>query len=188
MNQYKIIINEVELDTYEDDVISLNYQIDDILDITKRNANYSKTITLPGTSFNNKFFKQIFDVNIDNISFNPVVKLPATITIGDNTIMKGSLQLLNIIINQKSIEYEVVITGLLRNILIDITELSLRDIDLSEYNHIRNQPNIVNSWTYNIKSWGNNIQYGGPGNGYVYPYIINGNSSSIWNTLHIELE
>lgn len=185
MNQYKIIVNQNELDTYEDDIISLNYQIDDILDVTKRSTNYSKTITLPGTPFNNKFFKQIFDVNIDNITFNPLIKLPAIITIGDNTVMNGSLQLLNIVINQRNVEYEVVITGLLRNILLDITELSLRDIDLSEYNHIRTQDNIVNSWTYNIKNWGVDTQYGGPGTGYVYPYIINGNSSSIWNTLLI---
>ena len=67
MNDFIIRAGDTELNTFDDISVSLNYQIDDILDIEKRNTNFSKTITLPGNPNNNLFFKQIFDVNIDNI-------------------------------------------------------------------------------------------------------------------------
>ena len=69
MNKYIIEANGKPLDTFDDFNISLNYQIEDIMDITKRKTNFSKTIELPGTKNNNLFFQQIFDVNIDNIKF-----------------------------------------------------------------------------------------------------------------------
>ena len=54
-NQYKLVVGGKELDTFEDLGISLNYQIEDIIDITKRKTNYSKTIELPGTPINNNY-------------------------------------------------------------------------------------------------------------------------------------
>lgn len=179
MNNFQIIAQGKILDTYDDVAISLNYQIEDILDITKRNSSYSKTIKIPGTPTNNKFFKRIFQVDIDQAFFNPNVKIDSTLRIGDNIIMTGSLQLVDIIKNNKLVEYEIVVTGVLKNILFDFGDLSLRNLDLSEYNHTRSKTNIQNSWTYQVKSFGNTINVGEPGRGYVYPYIINGNSSDV---------
>lgn len=184
MNTFQIIAAKTTLDTYDDIDISLNFQIDDILDITKRNSSYSKTIKVPGTANNNKFFKRIFDVNIDAAFFNPVKKIYCELRIGDNQIITGDLQLIDIIINNKKVDYEIVITGQLKSILTDFGDLTLRNLDLSEYNHTRSQQNIQNSWTYNIKNQGVDTQYGEPGTGYVYPYIINGNSTDIYDRLY----
>jgi hypothetical protein len=135
--------NGTILDTYGDIDISINYQIDDILDITKRNTTWTKTITLPGTSENNKFFKHIYDVNIDNITFNPAKRIPVLIRIGTNDVLKGFMQLMNVIIENKQIDYEVSIAGSFRNIITTIADYGLGQIDLKEYNHTRTQESII---------------------------------------------
>ena len=155
MNKYFIISDGIELDTYEEIDISLNYQIDDIMNIEKRKTNFSKTIKLPGTPKNNKFFKHIFEVNIDNINFNVNKSIKSTIRIGDNQIFSGFLQLMNFTIKNKEVIYECSISGDLKNILTNLSDYTLRDLDVSEYNHTRDRANIIDTWDYKIKSFSN---------------------------------
>lgn len=184
MNKFTVLADGKQLDTYDNIAVSFNYQIEDILDITKRTTNYSKTITLPGTPFNNQFFKQIFDVNVDTISFNVKKSIPANINIGEQTVMTGVLQLLNIIVNQDAVDYEIVIMGQFKNVLNEFGELTLRNIDLSEYNHTRSKETIQSSWTYDIYRNGSLITNAEPGEGYVYPYIIYGNNQDTSNRMY----
>jgi hypothetical protein len=179
MNKFSVVADGKQLDTYDNIAVSFNYQIEDILDITKRTTNYSKTITLPGTPFNNKFFKQIFDVNIDTITFNVKKSIPASINIGEQSVMTGVLQLLNIIVNQDAVDYEVVVMGQFKNILNEFGELTLRNIDMSEYNHIRSKATIQSSWVYDVYKNGSLINNSAGGDGYVYPYIVYGNNQDI---------
>ncbi|MTV59185.1 hypothetical protein GM547_14165, partial [Streptococcus pneumoniae] len=62
------------LDLMDDVPVSLNYAIADIKDPSKRNGAFSKTIKLPGSATNNKFFEHIYDVNVVTNSFNPNLK------------------------------------------------------------------------------------------------------------------
>lgn len=185
MNEYIVVAGGTDLDTYDDLAVSLNYQIDDILDPTKRSTSFSKTIELPGTPKNNKFFKQIFDVNIDNINFNPALRIPGSIRVGDNEVLTGSLQLLKINNDQGAISYEVAIAGDLKSIISSFQEYSLNSLDLSEWDHYRNTDEVIQSWTYRVKHYGQYQQYGGPGQGYVYPYIVNGNSTDIYDRVEL---
>jgi len=184
MNRFTIVANGKELDTYDNISVSFNYQIEDILDITKRTTNYSKTITIPGTPFNNEFFKRIFDVNIDTITFNVKKAIPAVVNIGEQTVMTGVLQLLNIVVNQDAVDYEIVIMGQLKNILNEFGELTLRNIDMSEFNHIRSKSNIQSSWDYDVIRNNNLITNSSPGLGYVYPYITYGKNQDVSNRLY----
>ena len=180
-NQFKIYANNVALDTYEEFSISLNYQITDITDIGKRSTSFSKTIIIPGTKINNEFFKNIFELNVDlsTTSYNPKIAIPCQILIGDEMVFQGNMQLLQIITNHKLVEYEIIITGILKNILYNFGDYYLQDLDLSEYNHTRSIPVITNSWDYIIQK--NNASYNavGLGEGYVYPFINYGNSQNI---------
>jgi hypothetical protein len=185
MNEFKIIAGGEELDTYESIPVSFNYQIDDILDIEKRNTNFSKTISLPGTSGNNLFFKQIFDVNVDNINFNPNIKIPAQVDIGGNTVLIGNLQLLDIVVNNEEVSYEVAIFGELKNIINEFGDKTLKDLDFSEFDHTRDKQTIQQSWYYEIAVNGNIENLDKEGRGYVYPYIVNGNSSNIYDRAYI---
>ena len=183
---FQLISNGIQLDTNDNINVSLNYMLDDVLDISKRNTSFSKTITLPGSPINNKYFKHIFDVNVDNINFNVNRKIPAVIRNGDAELMSGDLQLINIKINNEEISYEVVVAGLLKNIINEAADYTLRNLDFSFYDHYRTKDSIQKSWSYiNNVADGSTIDYGVPGQGYVYPYIINGRSTNIDNTLYI---
>jgi hypothetical protein len=108
MNNFNLLVKYpqeadfVALDIDDEFNISLNYQIEDILDISKRVTSYSKTVTLPGTQKNNIFFKSVFDVNINNISFNPTKRVGVIVTVTDSEVFRGDLQLINIKINSYS--------------------------------------------------------------------------------------
>ena len=184
MNKYVITANGKPLDTFDDFNISLNYQIEDIMDITKRKTNFSKTIELPGTKNNNLFFQQIFDVNIDNINFNPNLRIPANIRIGDNEILVGNLQLVNIINENEDIRYEVVVAGTLKDIINSFQDYYISDLDYSEYNHTRNRQNIINSWTHLLHINGLQQQVES-GRGYVYPYIVTGGNDNITDNWYV---
>jgi len=177
INQFKIVSLGKVLDTYDDIDISLTYQIDDIEDITVKKSSFSKTIILPGTPVNNEYFKNIFDVNIDisQTSYNPKKALPVQVLIGDEQIFTGNIQLLNVITNQKQVDYEVVITGVFKNIMIGFADYFLNQLNLDEYDHYRNVNTITNSWD-NIISIGSPLSaiQSTPGTGYIYPIIVNG--------------
>jgi hypothetical protein len=184
MNRFSVIAAGRTLDTYDDLSVSINYQVEDILDITKKTTNFSKTITLPGTPTNNQFFKQLFEVNIDTITFNPKKSIPCRISIGEQDVLIGNLQLLNINVIDNAVDYEVVVVGQLKNIVNEWGELTLQNLDLSEYNHDRSKTNITNSWSYTIKKFGQDVFNGIGGDGYVYPYIIYGQYNDTYDKLY----
>ena len=189
INSFQLITDTAILDTYGKDDISLNYQIEDILDITKRSTNWSKTITIPGTPTNNQFFEYMYDVNVETITFNPIKRTPCVIRVGSTDVFNGYLQLMNVVVNNGLIEYEVSLAGAFKNLLTQISDYGMDKLDLSEYDHIRNRANIINSWDYNIYKSGVLFNTGGANNvdggqGYVYPFIINGNNETpneTWN-------
>jgi hypothetical protein len=183
--RYEIVTPQGSLDVLYDYDISLNYSINDILDLGKAKTAYSKTIVLPGTTNNNKFFKQIFEVNVDNISFNPKKKIPTLIRVGGSDLLDGYLQLLNISITNKDIEYEVNVVGKLSNLFNNIGDLTLNTIDLSEYDHTRTSQNVINSWSYKIFKNGSLIT-SETGDGYVYAYIVRGNNLDIESKMYID--
>lgn len=185
MNKYEILTNKGPLDTYGSDSLSFNYSIKDILDITTRTNGYSKTISLPGTPTNNEFFAFIYDVNIDNITFNPLKRIQVTVSIDGNIIINGYMQLLNIQNINGNISYDVTIFGTLKNLITSFGDNVLTSLSLKEYNHTRNQTTIKNSWEYKVPVNGTITNFGKAGDGFVYPYIINGNSQDIKDNLYV---
>jgi len=182
---FKILTSQGELDTDSNILdVSLNFAVDDIIDISKRNTSYTKSITLPGTQNNNLFFKNIYNVNIDSRTFNPAKKISAEILVGSSIVMKGFLQLIEINNVNRNITYIIQIAGTLDNFITSASESTLSNLNLSRFNHIRSQDNIKKSWDgYNIVN--NTVVKNGDGNGYFYPYIINGNSKDITNNWYI---
>ncbi len=165
----KIYINNEQIDLKEDVSIPLNFNIADIREPEKRSTTWSKTVILPGSTFNNELFSNIWNVNAVinstgtvNFSpnFNPNLKAQAEITYNEAIQFKGICQLLNVNVTDKyEIEYEVAFFGELQNVYQFFTNGYLRDVDLSEYNHTLDKDNQVTSWSAPI------------GIGYVYPMI-----------------
>ena len=156
----KIQLLDSKIDLANEIGFGLNYSIDDIRNVEKKNTNYSKTITLAGSDNNNTILGGLFDVNADFTYFNPNIKTPAKIVVNSEVVIDGFLQLKSIE-TQGKIVYKCVINSNAVDFFTDIKEKELSELDFSDYNHVYNQTSIENSW--------NNTR------GYVYPLLYKRN-------------
>jgi hypothetical protein len=165
MNQNRLVINQVaganiveyELDLYDNVSIPITKSIIDIQNIAERKSDFSKTITLPGTSNNNNIFSNIFNLarSVQNDEtynfapdFNPSLKADAILYKNGIVQLQGYLQLTNInVLDDYEIEYEIIIIGKTANLFQDLGDKKLNELDLSAFNHDWTFANMVTSWT-----------------------------------------
>jgi hypothetical protein len=166
------------LDLLGDLPVSLNYAIADIKEPSKRNGAFSKSIKLPGTPTNNKFFEHTYDVNVSTNKFNPNLKTPCYVLQDSIEVFRGYLRLREIeveLVNDiQKITYEATILGDNQDLFGVIGDSKLQDLDMSAYNHTYNRVNQVASWTAPT------------GSGYVYPLIDYGYNSFLTNSFNVE--
>tara|TARA_R110001606_G_scaffold221350_1_gene369073 strand:- start:12102 stop:15602 length:3501 start_codon:yes stop_codon:yes gene_type:complete len=163
--------NQVSLDLNKDSIsIALQYSIDDIRNIDKKNSNYSKTITLPGTDKNNITFGNLFDVNSSFDIFNPNKRVSALVLVDSTPVIEGFLQLRNVIklnnadLQGNKIEYNVVVFDDTIDFMQTIGDKLIRgnadiadDLDFSDLDHTYNSTNIEDAWDNHI--WSDVYQY-----------------------------
>jgi hypothetical protein len=157
----------------------LTFAVDDVKEFGSRNTNFSKTIVLPGTARNNKVFGNVFELQgaspynptLPNVltNYNAAKSAEAVLFQGNVQVFKGVLRILEIIIDKKSVEYEVAIFGELGGLISELGNKKLEDINftpyLSEYELEYSIDNITDSWdTIN-------------GTGFYWPLIDYGNYS-----------
>ena len=180
----EIYIEDYRLDLVQDISTEFTYTIDDITDFGSKNTSYSKTISITGTATNNKIFGFIFDLgnanDFDNslpnvnYNFNASKQANCKIFIDKIQIFKGTLRILEIVIDDKTIEYQCSVFGELGGFITALGNKRLTDLDFSEYDHDYNATNIKASWdTIN-------------GSGYFYPLIDYGNVST--DKINFEVE
>ena len=164
------------LDTYEGIKYPFNYAIGDVRDITKRNIDFSKTLKLPASKNNNKFFEYYYNVNVQSGSFDVNKKEFITVEEEGVVVFKGFLQLLSVNVNQDNTYYEAVVFSSFRNILDIVEGLDLNDLDFSEYNHPYTEASFFASQesprrNYRYYNEGGALTNVDDGYGYTYPYI-----------------
>ena len=143
--------------------IPMTFSIADIRNPEKRNASYSKTVSIPGSKYNDKVFSDIFEISGDS-TFNPNKKSKCIVLQDGLEIFNGVLQLTNIVRTSvsyndyDSITYEVNLIGRLADIFLELGDSFLTDLDLSEYNHAWNRTNVENSWVGIVKKNGSPFQ------------------------------
>jgi len=145
----------------QDADMNIVYQLSDVREPDKRNANYVRKFKLPGTKNNNAIFTSMFENGYTisdtdpsysqiQMSYNPNLKLNAQVTLNNNIFFEGSLQLNKVLKkDNKLIGYEVTIYGTLGDFFGDIGDASMTQLDISEYNHYLTRDNIVYSWNTN---------------------------------------
>lgn len=173
----ELFIEGQPVDISENFSTLISYAIDDIREFGTKNSSVSKTIILPGTKRNNKIFGNIFDVSAGNdydpaqsnsgINFNAAVAASAYLFQDNIQVMKGVMQMMEIVKDNGFIEYEVFITGELGGFAAKMGNKKLEDLDWSARNHTFSIANIVNSWNDASN-----------GSGYYYPLIDYGAVSS----------
>lgn len=171
----EIFIENKPLDITEGISSLITFSIDDVKDFASRNTAFSKTISLPGTSNNNFLFGHIFDARVSNLydstsdnvetNFNPSVSARCIILQDHVQVFKGTLRLLEIVINEGVPEYEVAVFGELGGLISAIGNKKIEELNFSAYDHTYNTTNIINSWAATF------------GTGYYYPLIDYGGVS-----------
>ena len=179
----EIYIEEQKIDLLQDISTEFTYAIDDVSEFGSRNTSFSKTISIPGTANNNLVFGYIFELNnanftdntLPNVGYNFNVSKQANckIFIDKVQIFKGTLRILEIVIDKETIEYQCSVFGELGGFITTLGNKRLTgninpqdDLDFSAYNHTYSVANISASWD------------NPGGSGYYYPLIDYGNVST----------
>jgi hypothetical protein len=192
-NASGIVSQTWDVDLYDSVPMPINKSIVDIREPDKRQSDYSKSLTIPGTANNHSIFSAIFNLDRATINtstlnfnpdFNPNLKADAILYRKGIPQLTGYIQLASIKNVDGAIEYECVIIGKFANLFQDLGELSLTELDLSDYNHVWNKTNVENSWETSIIKNGTtyvnfNASAQPDGSGYVYPLIDRGNSVTL---------
>jgi hypothetical protein len=151
----KIILPNGYLDVDDVEGFGLNYTVNDLRNLSTRNASSSKTIILPGSPNNNLMLGHHFNINSTFTFFNPNIRTNAYILSNDQVVMKGYFQLRDIKKmtdthpDGNKIQYEIVFFDETIDILQKIGEKKLSDLDLSTYNHRWEMSNVTKSWGLN---------------------------------------
>jgi hypothetical protein len=174
------MITEIFIESYKLDITAdisslITFAIDDIKDFSQRSTTFSKTVVLPGTSNNNAIFGNIFETGIANdydaalpnigYNFNPAISARCIIFQDNLQTFKGTLRLIEIVKEKKTIEYEVALNGELTGLNVALSSGFLTDLDFSAYEQVWTLANIVASWDNT------------PGSGVYYPLIDYGTYS-----------
>jgi hypothetical protein len=172
----EIYIEEQKIDLLKDISTEFTYAIDDVSEFGSRNTSYSKTISVPGTANNNLIFGYIFELNNANVTYdslpnvgynyNVTKQANCKIFIDKVQIFKGTLRILEIVIDKETIEYQCSVFGELGGFINQLGNKRLEDLDFSAYNHTYSVANISASWD------------NAGGSGYYYPLIDYGNVST----------
>jgi hypothetical protein len=172
----EIYIEDRRIDLLEDISTEFTYAIDDVSEFGSRNTAFSKTISIPGTGLNNAIFGYIFELNnanftdndLPNVGYNYNVTKQANckIFIEKVQIFKGTLRILEIVIDKETIEYQCCVVGELGGFINQLGNKRLEDLDFSAYNHTYSVANISASWD------------NAGGSGYYYPLIDYGDVST----------
>ena len=172
----EIYIEEQKIDLLQDISTEFTYAIDDVSEFGSRNTSFSKTISIPGTANNNLVFGYIFELNNANVTvnslpnvgynYNVTKQANCKIFIDKVQIFKGTLRILEIVIDKETIEYQCSVFGELGGFINQLGNKRLEDLDFSAYNHTYSVANISSSWD------------NPGGSGYYYPLIDYGNVST----------
>ena len=189
----EIYIEDYKLELSKELSTEFNYAIDDIMDFGSKNTSFSKTINIAGNATNNRVFGFVFDLGNANFTdnslpnvnynFNAAKAAQCRIFIDKIQVFKGTLRILEIIVDGKAIEYQCSVFGELGGFITALGNKRLTgndnptdDLNFNSYNHIFNHDNIINSWEVSGARGTNNSS--GYGSGYYYPLIDYGTYST----------
>lgn len=139
----------VRLDTYGNENVALTFQIDDIRDISTKNASYSKTFNLPATKNNNDYFNHFYDTDRYDVNneFTAYISQEAYLMVDGIIVLEGFMRLENSLEKQTEISYNVVLFNETANLIDTLGDDTMCDIDWSYLNHERSWTNVYQSWS-----------------------------------------
>jgi len=125
----------VFLDLYKNEPVLLSLSFAELQDITKKNSNFSKAFSLPGSKKNNQVFNFFYDLNAIPTDFNPNDKFNASLMWDGYEIMVGYIRLNGVTIADNEIIYQVTFYNQVGDLMANIGDKFLFDLDLSYLSH-----------------------------------------------------
>ena len=172
MQKEELYINGERIELLQSLNPSLTFNVSDIAKPDTRKADFSKTITLPGSKKLNKQFEHIFEVNLDLQTFNPNLKTEVVYLVDGEINIDGYLQLKQInILDNDDVTYNCTIVGRLGDFVTTLGDKELSDLDFSSLNHTYTKANQSATWNLPLTT------------DYCYPMIDYGTHYdwSIWS-------
>jgi len=138
----------VPADLFQDESINLTRQVKDFSRIETIFTDYTQSFQIPATDINNGIFANYFSENIEFPTWNPNLRLPASIEIYGMPVFYGSLEMLSVdFSNGLPQSYSVVFYGQVKNLTSTWGEKTLDEIDWSAYDHTIDNATAEASWT-----------------------------------------
>ena len=148
---FKLVANGQILDIFADEEIKISNNITQLFDLGAIPADFTRTITLPGTKTNNAFFEHYYDISVYlPLTFGSNNKVPAYLDFDGIYVANGYLQLnkVNVFQNKFIDSYEVTLYGATSSFSKDTNQSFLTDLSsLRSYNHTASLANINLSWS-----------------------------------------
>lgn len=148
---FKLVANGEILDVFADEEIKISNNITQLFDLGAIPADFTRTITLPGTKTNNAFFEHYYDISVYSpLTFGSNNKVPAYLDFDGIYVANGYLQLnkVNVFQNKYIDSYEVTVFGATSAFSRDTNQAFLTDLtSLRSYNHTASLANINLSWS-----------------------------------------
>ena len=123
------------LDLYKNEPVLLSLSFAELQDVTKKNSNFSKAFSLPGSKINNQVFNFFYDLNSIPTTFDPNSKFNATLLWDGYEIMVGYIRLNGVTISNGEIIYQVTFYNQVGDLMANIGDKFLYDLNLSCLSH-----------------------------------------------------
>ena len=127
--------DNIFLDLYRNEPVLLSLSFAELQDITKKNSNFSKAFSLPGSKKNNQVFNFFYDLNAIPTTFDPNNKFSATLMWDGYEIMVGYIRLNGVTIADGEIIYQVTFYNQVGDLMANIGDKFLFDLDLNYLSH-----------------------------------------------------
>jgi len=136
---------DIFLDLYKNEPVLLSLSFAELQDITKKNSNFSKAFSLPGSKKNNLVFNFFYELNAVPTTFDPNNKFEASLLWDGYEIMQGYIRLNGVTITNGEIIYQVTFYNQVGDLMANIGDKFLYDLDLSCLSHPYSQDVVLQS-------------------------------------------
>ena len=152
MNGVSLYIEGEKVELSEKEGINIKLNTQDINDISKVNAGYSKDFSVMASKSNNKLFKHYYNADIIG-GFDARTKKKATIYLDDLFFISGRIRLTSTVIeNNLIVSYRIQFEGDVVNVKDVLGDKKISDLNLSAYNHEYNSGNVLQGLTSSLFS------------------------------------
>lgn len=125
-------------------VFTQTKQVNDIANLTSRNSNFTQSIKIPRTAVNVPIFQDAFNVGSQTtIPYTYVSCDVIDADTGQHVIYKGWAVLLE----STPLEYSITIYDGAIDFYKRIDGVFITDVGVAELNHVKNIPNVIQTWT-----------------------------------------